>query len=56
MAAAHIQVRGIPPHNWMSWARLPLQPLLMLLVSWATGIWPREAGEGSGETRAASAA
>jgi uncharacterized membrane protein len=41
MAAAHIQVHGFPPHNWISWARLPLQPLLMLAVSWAVAIWPR---------------
>jgi uncharacterized membrane protein len=41
MAVAHVQVHGFPAENWMSWARLPLQPLLMLLVSWAAGIWPR---------------
>jgi uncharacterized membrane protein len=41
MAAAHVQVHGFPSRNWMSWARLPLQPLLMLLVSWSTGIWPK---------------
>lgn len=41
MAAAHVQVRGFPTEAWMSWARLPLQPLIMLVVSWATGIWPR---------------
>jgi uncharacterized membrane protein len=48
MAAAHIQVRGFPAHNWMSWARLPLQPLLMFAVSWAAGIWPRPRGKGAG--------
>jgi uncharacterized membrane protein len=41
MAAAHIQVDGFPSENWMSWARLPLQPVLMFVVSWATGIWPK---------------
>jgi uncharacterized membrane protein len=43
MAAAHVRVRGFPVENWMSWARLPLQPLIMLMVSWATGIWPKSA-------------
>jgi uncharacterized membrane protein len=46
MAMAHIQVRGFPSHNWMSWARLPLQPILMLMVSWSTGIWPKYTGAG----------
>jgi uncharacterized membrane protein len=41
MAAAHVRVRGFPQHDWMSWARLPLQPILMFAVSWSTGIWPR---------------
>jgi uncharacterized membrane protein len=40
MAAAHIRVNGFPSHNWMSWVRLPLQPILMLMVSWSVGIWP----------------
>jgi uncharacterized membrane protein len=43
MATAHIQVDGFPSHHWMSWARLPLQPVLMFLVSWSTGIWPQPA-------------
>jgi uncharacterized membrane protein len=43
MAAAHIRVNGFPAHIWMSWARLPLQPILMLMVSWSTDIWPRAA-------------
>ena len=46
MAAAHIQVHGIPSQPWMGWARLPLQPLLLFLVSWATEIWPRPAVAG----------
>ena len=41
MAEAHIQVHGIPTKNWMSWARLPFQPIIMFAVSWAAGIWPR---------------
>jgi uncharacterized membrane protein len=55
MAAAHVQVHGFPSQNWMSWARLPLQPLLMFAVSWATGIWPRAHGEGDDEPRVAPA-
>ena len=43
MAAAHVQVHGFPSPNWMSWARLPLQPILMLMVSWSTAIWPAPA-------------
>ena len=42
MAWAHIQIHGIPSHNWMAWARVPVQPLLMLAVLWVTDIWPRK--------------
>jgi uncharacterized membrane protein len=45
MATAHIRVNGFPSHDWMSWARLPLQLLIMLWVSRVTSIWPAE-GEG----------
>ena len=55
MASAHIRVHGFPSQNWMSWARLPLQPLLMVAVSWATGIWPRARGEGEDAARVAPA-
>lgn len=41
MAVAHIQIHGFPAQPWMNWARLPLQPLLMLGVLWVGGIWPR---------------
>ena len=41
MAAAQIRVHGVPSANWISWVRIPLQPILMLMVSWSTGIWPR---------------
>lgn len=41
MAAANVRIHGIPAQPWMSWARLPLQPLLMLGVSWVTHIWPK---------------
>jgi uncharacterized membrane protein len=40
MAAAHIKVHGFPSRAWMGWARLPLQPLLILAVLWVTSIWP----------------
>jgi uncharacterized membrane protein len=53
MAAAHVQVHGFPAHNWVSWARLPVQPVLMLAVSWATGIWP--AARTPGDARVARA-
>jgi uncharacterized membrane protein len=41
MAINHIQIHGVPSHRWMGWARLPLQPLIMLAVAWVTGLWPR---------------
>lgn len=40
MAVANIQVHGFPPQPWMGWARLPLQPLLIVAVLWVTQIWP----------------
>jgi uncharacterized membrane protein len=40
MAMAHIQVHGFPPQPWMGWARLPLQPLLIIAVLWVTRAWP----------------
>jgi len=42
MAAAHVQVHGFPPREWMAWARLPVQPLLMVAVLWVTRLWPRQ--------------
>jgi uncharacterized membrane protein len=39
MAAAHIRVHGIPAQPWITWARLPLQSLLILAVVWVTRIW-----------------
>ncbi len=42
MAAAHIQVHGIPSQPWMGWARLPLQPLLIVAVLWVTRTWPEK--------------
>jgi uncharacterized membrane protein len=40
MAAAHIQIHGVPSQPWIAWARLPLQPLLIFAVLWVTRIWP----------------
>jgi len=40
MAVANIKVHGFPSQPWMGWARLPLQPLLILGVLWVTTIWP----------------
>jgi uncharacterized membrane protein len=39
MALAHVQVHGFPPQPWMGWARLPVQPLLIIAVLWATRAW-----------------
>ncbi len=50
MAAAHVRVRGFPPHDWMSWARLPLQPILLFAVCWSAGIWPRANHAGAART------
>ena len=38
MAVAHIQVHGIPSQPWMAWARLLLQPILILAVWWVSGL------------------
>jgi uncharacterized membrane protein len=43
MATAQVRIHGFPQQAWMGWARLPLQPLLILAVVWVTGIWPRAA-------------
>lgn len=40
MAVAHVQLHGVPFRPWVSWARLPLQPLLIIGVMWVTRIWP----------------
>jgi uncharacterized membrane protein len=41
MAHAQVKIHGFPSQPWMGWARLPLQPLLMLGVGRATQIWPK---------------
>ena len=40
MAMADVKVHGFPSQAWMAWARLPLQPLLIVGVLWVTGAWP----------------
>ena len=40
MAVAGVKVNGFPPRSWMAWARLPLQPVLVLAVLWVTHSWP----------------
>lgn len=39
MAVAHVQLPGMEIPSWMAWARLPIQPLLMVAVAWVTGTW-----------------
>ncbi len=39
MAMAQVKVHGFPSQPWMGWARLALQPLLILGVLWVTGVW-----------------
>ena len=45
MAMAHVKIHGFPPQPWMEWARLPLQPLLIVAVLWATRVWPGKCGK-----------
>ena len=40
MAVAQVKLPGLHVEPWMAWARLPLQPLLILGVMWVTRIWP----------------
>ncbi len=40
MALANVKVHGFPSQPWMGWARLPLQPLLIVAVLWVTRAWP----------------
>jgi uncharacterized membrane protein len=51
MAAANVKIHGMPSQPWMAWARLPLQPLLIVAVTWVTGIWPKRCNKsGDSET------
>ena len=43
MAVANIKIPGLDLEPWMAWARLPLQPLLIVAVLWVTGLWPSKA-------------
>jgi uncharacterized membrane protein len=40
MATNNLRIHGMPTQPWMGWARLPLQPLLILAVLWVTRLWP----------------
>jgi uncharacterized membrane protein len=40
MALAHVKVHDFPSQPWVAWARLPLQPVLIVTVLWATRAWP----------------
>ena len=42
MAVAGVKIHGFPAEPWMAWARLSLQPLLMVGVLWVTDIWPHK--------------
>jgi uncharacterized membrane protein len=44
LATNSIRIHGIPSQPWMGWARLPLQPLLILGVLWVTRVWPFNPG------------
>jgi uncharacterized membrane protein len=46
MAVAHVQVHGFPSHEWMAWARLPLQPVLIAGVLWVAQAWPGTCNKG----------
>jgi uncharacterized membrane protein len=39
MALAQVKIHGFPSQSWMGWARLPLQPLLIVAVLWVTRAW-----------------
>jgi uncharacterized membrane protein len=39
MAVDHIQLPNLEIPSWIEWARLPLQPLLIVAVLWVTGAW-----------------
>jgi uncharacterized membrane protein len=39
MALADVKIHGFPSEPWMGWARLPLQPLLIVAVLWVTRVW-----------------
>ena len=39
MAIAHVQIHGFPAKPWMAWARLALQPILIVAVLWVARAW-----------------
>ena len=46
MAVEHVKIHGFPAQPWMAWARLPLQPLLIVAVLWVTRVWPGKCSKG----------
>jgi len=46
MALAHVKIHGFPSQPWIGWARLPLQPLLIVAVLWVTRVWPEKCIKG----------
>ena len=41
MAVNEIYLEGMPHEPWLLWARLPMQLVFMLAVTWAGELWPR---------------
>ena len=44
MATEHIQITANPAPEWIAWARLPLQALLIWWILWCTRQAPRQRG------------
>jgi uncharacterized membrane protein len=40
MAVDHVKINGVLIPAWILWARLPLQPLLIVAALWVTQAWP----------------
>jgi uncharacterized membrane protein len=38
MAMAHVRIHGFPRHEWMAWARLPLQAVFIAMVVAGCGL------------------
>ena len=51
MLVNEIYLDGMPEEKWLLWARMPMQLLFALAVSWAAGIWPNGRAA-NGEKRA----
>jgi uncharacterized membrane protein len=51
MLVNEVYLDGMPEDKWLLWARMPMQLLFALAVSWAAGIWPNGRAA-NGERRA----